>query len=163
MVKVGSEATSSGSSEVSITTPNDRWAREIQTEFVYTRYRVEMWCGVLPAKASEHYEVRATDWVGNIRTRADLTYLDNRCAQDHAEFMAPIGRDAQFQRDSARYGTFSRAATLTVGTATIELASRSGMSRWVRLSWRFGNKTTRHILCGTDDFPPRSSRIFAGA
>jgi hypothetical protein len=37
------------------------------------------------------------------------------------------------------------------------------MSQWVTLEWKFGLKFTEHVLCGTDDYPPEASRIFAGA
>ena len=160
-VRVGDEAGSESAAEVGISHGLDRWAKEIRSEFVYTKYRSELVCGGL--KVSEQYEIKATDWIGNIRTDADLTYLDDRCYQDHFAYMAVSGRNALVTRDSNRYGKFVGAATVTVGGATVSLDARSGMSRYVRVRWDFGGKTAKHVLCGTDAPLPRSSRIFAGA
>jgi hypothetical protein len=140
------------------------WAREIQTEFVYTKYRVELWCASPAAvRVSQGYEVRAREWVGSSRLGADLRHLDDRCAEDHAAFVAPYGKGVTFTRDENRYGTFTNAASVAVGGTAISLNARSGMSQWVSVSWRFGLKSTSHVLCGTDAFPTKASRILAGA
>ena len=162
-VRVANESGSGSSATISYSTPADRWSREIQTEFVYTKYRTELWCSSPAAvKVSDGYEIRATKWVGSSRLGADLRYLDNRCSETYARFLAPYGRGFQFTRDENRYGTFTDAASVTVGGTSISINARSGMSRWVTLKWQFGTKSTAHVLCGTDDFPPGASRIFAG-
>lgn len=163
MAKLGKDVTSSNSAVISVDVGYDRWAREIQTEFVYTKFRLELVCASTIPVVAEHYEIRPTDWVGSIRTGADLRYLDDRCYQDHFEFMAQYGRDGGFDRSSERYGTFVGAASVSFAGVTVALNARSGLSRWVRVTWDFGNRTSKHILCGTDDMPIRSSRIFAGA
>jgi len=160
-IKLSDEPGSGSSAEVGISHGLDRWAKEIQSEFLYTKFRAELVCGGL--KVSEHFEIKATDWVGNARTGADLTYLDNRCSQDHYQHLAENGRNTFFNRESSRYGTFVGAATVSVAGATVSLNARSGMSRYVRAKWEFGAKSARHVLCGTDALPPTSSRIFAGA
>ena len=163
-VRVANESGSSSSATISFSTPADMWAREIQTEFVYTKYRVELWCASPAAvRVSQGYEVRATEWVGSSRLGADLRHLDDRCTEDHAAFVAPYGRGVTFTRDENRYGTFANAASVAVGGTSVSLNARSGMSQWVSVGWRFGPKSASHVLCGTDDFPTKASRILAGA
>ena len=163
-VRVANETGSSSSATIAYSTTRDRWAHEIQTEFVYTKYRTELWCASPAAvKVSEAYEIRATKWVGSSRLGRDLTHLDDRCAEDHAQYMTPFGRGFRFTRDQDRYGTFANAASVTVGGTTLSLNARSGLSRWVIVDWQFGSKSTRHVLCGIDAFPPTASRIYAGA
>jgi hypothetical protein len=159
-VRVGDEASSESSTEVGISHGLDRWAKEVRSEFVYTKYRAELVCGGLVV--SEHFEIKATDWVGNIRTGADLRYLDDRCYQDHFPYLAEFGANGRFDRNSNRYGTFVGAATVTLGGATVSLNARSGMSRYVRISLKFGLRA-RHVLCGSNALLPTASRIFAGA
>ena len=163
-VRVANESGSSSSATIAYSTTRDRWAHEIQTEFVYTKYRTELWCASPAAvKVSEAYEIRATKWVGSSRLGRDLTHLDDRCAEDHAEHLTPFGRGFRFTRDQNRYGTFTNAASVTVGGTAVSLNARSGLSRWVIVDWQFGSKSTRHVLCGIDAFPPNASRIYAGA
>ncbi len=162
-VRVANESGSSGSATISYSTSADMWAREIQTEFVYTKYRTELWCSSPAAvKVQQAYEIRATKWVGSSRLGADLRHLDGRCAEDHAEYISSMGRGFDFTRDANRYGTFTNAASVTVGGTALSLSARSGMSRWVTAAWEFGMKSNGHVLCGTDDFPPGASRVFAG-
>jgi len=163
-VRVANETGSSSSATIAYSTTRDRWAHEIQTEFVYTKYRTELWCASPAAvKVSEAYEIRATKWVGSSRLGRDLTHLDDRCAEDHAQYLTPFGKGFTFTRDENRYGTFTNAASVTVGGTTLSVNARSGLSRWVVVDWRFGSKSTRHVLCGIDAFPPTTTRIFAGA
>lgn len=162
-VRVANESGSIGSATISYSTPEDRWAREIQTEFVYTKYRTELWCPSPAAvKVSEGYEIRATKWVGSSRLGADLRHLHGRCADDYAQYLAPHAPGFTFTRDENRYGTFTNAASVVVGGTSVSLHARSGMSQWVSVSWRFGPKRWSHMLCGTDAFPSEASRIFAG-
>ena len=77
--------------------------------------------------------------------------------------MAEFPKNGWFARDSNRYGTFVGAASVTIGGATVSVNARSGLSRYVRVRWDFGDKTSKHVLCGTDALLPKSSRIFAGA
>ena len=163
-VRVANETGSSSSATIGYSTTRDRWAHEIQTEFVYTKYRTELWCASPAAvKVSEAYEIRATKWVGSSRLGRDLRHLDDQCAEDHAEYLTPFGRGFRFTRDQNRYGTFTNAASVTVGGTAVSLNGRSGLSRWVIVDWQFGSKSTRHVLCGIDAFPPTASRIYAGA
>ncbi len=67
-VRVANETGSTSSATIAYSTKRDRWAHEIQTEFVYTKYRTELWCASPAAvKVSEAYEIRATKWVGSSR------------------------------------------------------------------------------------------------
>jgi len=162
-VRVANETGSSGSATIAFSTPDDMWAREIQTEFVYTKYRTELWCSSPAAVlVSRGYEIRATEWVGSSRLGASLGHLVNRCEEDHATYVATHPRGMRFTRDDSTYATFPNAASVTVGASTLSLSARSGMSRWVTVEWLFGTKFADHVLCGTDAFPPKSSRIFAG-
>jgi len=163
-VRVANETGSSGSATIAFSTPADMWAREIQTEFVYTKYRTELWCSSPAAVlVSRGYEIRATKWVGSSRLGADLQHLDNRCTEDHGQYIATHPRGARFTRDESKYATFPNAASVAVGGTSVSLSARSGMSQWVTLEWKFGLKFPEHVLCGTDDYPPEASRIFAGA
>ena len=163
-VRVANESGSSSSATISFSTPADMWAREIQTEFVYTKYRTELWCSSPAAvRVSQGYEIRARDWVGSSRLGANLAHLVNRCEEDHAQYVASFPRGMRFTRDENEYATFPTAATVTVGGTSLSLSARSGMSQWVTLEWAFGRKLASHVLCGTDDYPPKAARIFAGA
>ena len=46
-IKLSDEAGSGSSAEVGISHGLDRWAKEIQSEFVYTKFRAELVCGGL--------------------------------------------------------------------------------------------------------------------
>ena len=71
-VRVANETGSTSSATIAYSTTRDRWAHEIQTEFVYTKYRTELWCASPAAvKVSEAYEIRATKWVGSSRLGRD--------------------------------------------------------------------------------------------
>jgi hypothetical protein len=159
-IRVGDDANSGSSTEAGVSHGLDRWAREIQTEFVYTRYESTLVCGGLTV--ASHFEIRPTDWVGNVRTGADLRHLDDRCDEEHAQYVAPYGKNASVERNANRYGTFVGAATVTFGGISVALNARSGMSQYVRVSWKFGSKGTKHVLCGIDALLPNASRIFAG-
>ena len=163
-VRIANESGSSGSATITYSTEADRWAREIQSEFVYTKYRTELWCSSPAAvKVSQGYEIRATDWVGSSRLGADLRHLDDRCAEDYFQYLAILGKGFEFTRDANKYGSFTNAASVTVGGTSLSLSARSGMSKWVTARWKFGTISSRHVLCGTDDYLPEASRIFAGA
>ena len=160
-IKIGDEASAGSSAEVGISLGLDRWAKEIQSEFIYTKFQVTLVCGGLIA--DERFEIKATDWVGSLKEGRDARYLDDRCYQDHLQYMAEFPKNGWIARDSNRYGTFVGAASVTIGGATVSLNARSGLSRYVRVRWDFGDKTSKHVLCGTDALLPKSSRIFAGA
>ena len=64
-----------------------------------------------------------------------LRHLDDRCAEDHAQYLTPFGKGFTFTRDENRYGTFANAASVTVGGTTLSLNARSGLSSG---SWSTG-------------------------
>ena len=45
----------------------------------------------------------------------------------------------------------------------MSLNARSGMSRYVRVKWEFGDKSPGTFCAGRMHYLPKSSRIFAGA
>jgi hypothetical protein len=114
-------------------------------------------------KVGEDFEIRPTAWVGSFRTGADLAGFDNQCLGQYKPFHAVYPKNGTFSRETNRYGTFTGAASVSVGGTTVSVNARSGLSRWVKVNWKFGTAGSKHYLCGNDGFPPVASRIFAGA
>ena len=100
---------------------------------------------------------------GELRLGADLRHLDDRCAEDHFPYVANLQAGLQFTRDDE---PVRRRSQRCIGHR------RRHVPDIERAKWNVpvGNgvvearpKTNTHVLCGTDDYLPRASRIFAGA
>ena len=163
-VRLANESGSSSSATISYPTTADMWAREIQTEFVYTKYRTELWCSS-PAAAwglGGTRSGRGTGWEARSSVRICVTSTTGvpRITRSTSR---PIHEARPSPGTRTATATFTNAASVAVGGTSLSFSARSGMSQWVSVSWKFGRKPANHVLCGTDDFPTESSRIFAGA
>ncbi len=117
-------------------------------------------------KVSEQYEIQATDWVGNARTGADLDLpRQSVLPRITTQYLASRTSGMRvFSRESSRYGDFRRSGIGLRGRC--DRLSRTHGAGCRATSGRSGSsapRAARHVLCGTDAFPPTSSRIFAGA
>jgi hypothetical protein len=163
-VRIGNDSGENEGGLITKVVPDDNWGHLLESQFVYGRFAIELWCGSpFAVKVGEDYQIQAIKWVGDLRVGPDVSHLDGRCVEDHSQFIATYGPDTEMVRDRNAYATFTKAATVGFGGVSVELNARSGMSESVAQQWRFGTAIDKHYLCGTNDFPIRAKRVFAGA
>jgi len=155
-------ATTGATSGVSISNVGDDWARQLRSDFVYAKYRkqtVNPWGGV----CSTWYTIEPREWVGGgIVAGTDESQYLHQCLTTYARWRINQGPATSWFRASNKLRTWGGAATVDLGSGGLDLKAWTGASRWVRYDYSFGTRIHDHYLCGSDDFPKRSSRIFAG-
>ena len=102
-------------------------------------------------------EVTAETWNGSQTVGADNHFLDYQCDDTHAQYENTIIEGGSFDRVSKDFVTFSWAAKVFGFDA---YTSQSGASTWVQL--HLHSDKYAHVICGDDDFPVRSHRVYAG-
>lgn len=102
-------------------------------------------------------EVTAEQWNGSQTVGDDNHFLDYQCDDKHAQYENTIIEGGSFDRLSKDFVTFSWAAKVFGYDA---YTSQSGASTWVQL--HLHSDKYAHIICGDDDFPVRSHRVYAG-
>jgi len=100
-------------------------------------------------------QVRGLGWNGH--TMLPEPDIDISCTNANPDFVGRQGRNTGFTRDDKRAAGWSGAANVF----GFGFAARSGYSRHVQSRWRFG-QGPMHLICGNDDRPENSTRIFAG-
>lgn len=154
------------SASISVSNPSADWAHEITSRFVYGRYKHERWtvdpvtgqpftCGVW-------YTKEAKLWIGDYAIGQDLSQFLHLCTTQYTRYASSYGPTGTFGRSTRKLRTYQAGARVDLGTGSLDLRVWSGASAHVGYSYKFGNAYQKHWLCGNDNYPPYSSRIFAG-
>lgn len=142
----------------------DNWAHVIRSDFRFTKFRHELAC---PFRVVTGFSIEATRWVPSIYVGADVSSLDGHCLEKPREWQGRFAADSGYSRNRSRYHQFELGATLGaefVGNGGgLSFGTRSGLSTWVNVSWRFGDQIPLHYLCGSNGPLDTARRIFAGA
>jgi hypothetical protein len=159
---VFSHAASGNSSGVSIGSVGDDWAHVLRSDFIYAKYRkqtVDLFGNV----CSTWYTIEPKQWVGGgIVPGADESQYLHKCLTTYSQWSIRQGPNTGWYRDRNKLRTWGAAVTVNLGTGGLSLSGWTGASAWVRYDYSFGNAVFDHYLCGNDDFPKRSTRVFAG-
>jgi hypothetical protein len=102
-------------------------------------------------------EVSAAQWNGSQAIGDDIHSLDYLCDDKHAQFENTIVEGGSFDRVDKDFVTFSWVAKVFGFNA---YTSQNGASTWVQLHLHADKYS--HVICGNNDFPVRSQRIYAG-
>ena len=151
---------------ISVTNPTADWAHAITSRFVYGRYKHERWtvdpvtgqpftCGI-------SYTKEAKLWVGDYAIGQDLSQFLHLCTTQYSRYASSYGINGTFGRSTRKLRTWQAGARVDLGTGALDLRVSSGASARVGYSYRFGTAYQQHWLCGVDNYPPYSTRIFAG-
>src|SRR5439155_7054617 len=155
-------AATGDTSGVSISNVGDDWAHQLRSDFVYAKYRkqsLNFWGDV----CSTWYTIEPKEWVGGgIVPGADESQYLHQCLTTYAKWRVNQGPASSWFRASNKLRTWGAAATVDLGSGGLGLQAWTGASRWVRYDYSFGTRIHDHYLCGNDDYPKRSSRVFAG-
>jgi hypothetical protein len=157
-----SHASTGDSSGVAISNVGDDWAHVLKSDFIYAKYRKET-VNPFGTVCSTWYTIEPKEWVGGgIVAGADESQYLHKCLTTYARWRITQGPNTAWYRSGNKLRTWGGAATVDLGSGGISLAAWTGASRWVRYDYAFGTAVHDHYLCGNDNFPKRSSRIFAG-
>jgi hypothetical protein len=162
-----SHVSASDSAVVGISNVGDDWAHQLTSRFSYGLYQHDRWT-LDPVTGSRIFcgsskSVGPRRWLGNIQVGTDLSQYLHLCTTTYKATALSYAPKAFFDRTSRKLKTWEGAAYVNVGGATLGLRAWSGASQWVTYHYKFGTKYPTHWLCGNDDVPAYSSRIFAGA
>lgn len=152
----------SDSTVVAESNPTPDWAHDLLSDFVYGKYkheRVSDWDGRI---CSTWYSIAPKEWWGGIWPGADESRYLHQCLTTYRQYANHYGPDSGFTRTSYKLRTWGAGAIVSLGTSGLALRARSGASQRVRYHYAFGHNTD-HYLCGNDNKPGKSTRIFAGA
>ncbi|MGH2577881.1 MAG: hypothetical protein ACRDG9_09075, partial [Actinomycetota bacterium] len=121
----------------------------IESPFTYVRYKVT--CN--GEDFNSHEEIAAERWEGNGHQIAHNVpgCAGSRFARDY-----PAG--STFERNEREAYSWDGAAS--VGGASFK--AHSGFSRYLRNTWEFDMSKPMHWVCGDDDVPSESKRVFSG-
>jgi hypothetical protein len=155
-------AATGNTSGVSISNIGEDWAHVLRSDFVYGKYRkqtVDLFGNV----CSTWYTIEPKEWVGGgIVAGADESQYLHKCLTTYRQWSIRQGPDSTWFRSGNKLRTWGAAATVGLGTGGLSVSAWTGASRWVRYDYGFGRAVVDHYLCGNDDLPKRSSRVFAG-
>ncbi|MGH9041999.1 MAG: hypothetical protein ACRDZ3_17405, partial [Acidimicrobiia bacterium] len=121
----------------------------VESPFTYVRYNVT--CN--GEDFNSHEEIVAERWEGGGR---QIAHNVPGCAGSPNARDYPAG--AKVERDEREAYTWGGAAS--VGGASFK--AHSGFSKFLRNVWEFDRSKPIHWLCGDDDVPSWSKRIFSG-
>jgi hypothetical protein len=147
---------------VSIQNAGEDWAHVLRSEFIYAKYRKQT-IDPLGNVCSTWYTIEPKEWVGGgILRGADESQYLHKCLSTYRQWVIDQGPDSFWFRAGNKLRTWGVAATVGLGTGGLGVSAWTGASRWVRYDYAFGRNQFDHYLCGNDNFPKRSTRVFAG-
>jgi len=155
-------ASTGDSSGVSIQNPADDWAHVLRSDFIYAKYRKQT-VDILGNVCSTWYTIEPKEWVGGgIVPGSDESQYLHKCLTTYRDWVIDQGPGSTWFRAGNKLRTWGIAATVGLGSGGLGVSAWTGSSRWVRYDYAFGHTTFDHYLCGNDNLPKRSTRIFAG-
>ena len=155
-------AATGDTSGVSIRNVGDDWAHQLRSDFVYAKYRKQT-VDIFGNVCSTWYTIEPKEWVGGgIVPGADESQYLHLCLTAYRQWYVRQGPGSTWFRGSNKLKTWGAAVTVGLGSGGIGLSAWTGASRWVTYDYSFGTQIFDHYLCGNDQYPRRSSRVFAG-
>jgi hypothetical protein len=149
-------------SGVSISNVGEDWAHQLRSDFIYAKYRKQT-VNLFGSVCSTWYVIEPKQWVGGgIVPATDESQYLHQCLTTYRKWHIRQGPGSTWFRARNKLRTWEGAATVGLGSGGLTLSAWTGASRWVRYDYAFGSRIYDHYLCGTNDFPTRSSRVFAG-
>jgi hypothetical protein len=155
-------ASTGDSTGVSIGNPTEDWAHVLRSDFIYAKYRKET-VNPFGTVCSTWYTIEPKEWVGaGIVAGADESQYLHKCLTTYNRWHVVQGPASAWFRTGNKLHTWGGAVSVDLGTGGLQLSAWTGASRWVRYDYSFGTQVHDHYLCGNDNYPKRSSRVFAG-
>ena len=138
-----------------------RFGRVLQSEFRYKHWRVRtpnnFICGAAP-----HEIVEAVRWNGTgLLPMWDDSRFDGQCTTTYRANRAALSRNAEWSRWSEELTAYQWNLHVAAGL-TVAMRARSGASSRVGYEYTTGSARSIYYLCGNDEKPAFSRRIFAG-
>jgi hypothetical protein len=129
-----------------------RFGKKLTTYFEYRKYAVANPC------VGRWYEVRAVQWAAGGTEGGDVSGFDGKCTTTYSAYRLSLPPGSEFTRVGKPALKFGRAFSVFGFSG----GARSGFSDRVWFRLRFGSKYRTYWICGNDDGPSRSHRVFAG-
>lgn len=149
-------------SGVSIQNIGEDWAHVLRSDFIYAKYRKQT-VDLFGRVCSTWYTIEPKEWVGaGIVPGADESQYLHKCLTTYRDWEVDQGPGTGWFRAGNKLRTWGVAAIIGLGSGGLGVSAWTGSSRWVRYDYAFGHNTFDHYLCGNDNYPKRSSRVFAG-
>lgn len=140
------------SSEISVGSSGRGGGLAFRTKFRYTEYLVGYACNTRTG-----YQIRATSWRGSGQG-VGTTWGDGNCVNYPSNRRSSFKYVTSFKRESHRAHWWGAGA----GAFGVSFSVRSGFNERVAASWAFQNPSNTHWMCGNDNLPEYSTRVFAG-
>jgi hypothetical protein len=145
-----------------IANTGEDWARVIRSDYIYAKYRKQT-LDLFGNVCSTWYTIEPKEWVGGgLVPGADESQYLHKCLTTYRQWSIRQGPNSGWFRTSNKLRTWGIAATVGLGSGGLGVQAWTGASRWVTYHYTFGSATFDHYLCGNDNYPRRSTRIFAG-
>jgi hypothetical protein len=155
-------AATGDASGVSIQNIGEDWARVLRSDFIYAKYRKQT-LDLFGNVCSTWYTIEPKEWVGGgIVPGADESQYLHQCLTTYRQWKIDQGPGTTWFRAGNKLRTWGIAATVGLGSGGLGVSAWTGASRWVRYDYAFGHSSFDHYLCGNDNLPKRSTRVFAG-
>lgn len=135
------------------TVSSNYYGRTIRSQFEYVKYHYAGWFCYDDAVYQSPWR-----WTGGgIIEGSSQTQFDGKCGRTYPRYYL-YGRDTSWSRSDHDFWNWGAAASV-FGLA---LQAQSGASQSADLTYTFGSATAYHRICGSDDYPSRAKRVFAG-
>ncbi len=135
------------------TVSSDYYGRTIRSQFEYVKYHYAGWFCYDDAVYQAPWR-----WTGGgIISGSSQARFDGRCGSTYPKYYL-YGRNTSWSRSSSDFTNWSLAASV-FGAG---LRAQTGASTNADLTYTFGSATSYHRICGSDDYPARATRVFAG-
>ena len=138
-----------------------KFGRVLQSEFRYKHWRVStpnnFICGAAPREI-----VQAVRWNGTgLLPMWDDSRFDGQCTTTYRANRAAFSRNAEWSRWNEELTSYQWNLQVAAGL-TVATRARSGASSRVGYEYTTGSARNIYYLCGNDEKPAFSLRIFAG-
>jgi hypothetical protein len=135
------------------TVSSDHYGRTIRSQFEYVKYHYAGWFCYDDAVYQAPWR-----WTGGgIIAGSSQTRFDGKCGSTYPKVYL-YGRNTSWSRSSSDFTNWSLAASV-FGAG---LKAQTGASRSADITYTFGSASPYHRICGSDDYPARATRVFAG-
>jgi len=129
------------------------YGRTIRSQFEYVKYHYAGWFCYDDTVYQSPWR-----WTGGgIIEGTSQAQFDGKCGRTYPKVYL-YGRNTTWSRTDNDFWNWSAAASVL----GLSLKAQSGASSSADLTYTFGSATSYHRICGSDDYPARATRVFAG-
>jgi hypothetical protein len=144
-------------------TRTGHYGKVLSSSFRYQRWRIETPNNFVCPWDAPPQIVEATRWNGtNYGEAWDDSRFDGQCATTWSSHRNPMGKLDTWSRIQEDFTSFGYSIGANLGI-TVNMTSKSGASDKVQLSYATGTARNTYFICGNNEYPSFSLRVFAGS